>query len=426
MPAKKKDGDDAKAPKTTKKAATKKTTTKKTTTKKAGVGVMGQIVNALDKVFKDKMGAVDLDVNARRKSHPHLPTGSVIVDWVIGGEPNEKGIPPCPGLPKGRLVNLYGDWSSGKTTLALTTAATTIANGGKVVFVDWENAIDVRYAQALGVPQDREKFFLSQPTDLETGIGIIHAMAKAGIELIIIDSVGAGVPKKLMEAKLNEIGEVGRIGLKAQIWGAYLPKLKEAISKSGTTVIGISQLRDKISTGPGGGGGKQAEGGNAWRFYSELRMRLRTVQKEKGKVYNAFTNKMEEKIIANKVRVKLDKIKVAPNQGAEADFYIRYGEGIDDMSSIIDIASNHGIVHKSGSWFSWERADGSLVKKQGVIGFRKAIEEVPGAWEDLYTTTLKTMSERSQNQTTPEEDEYDDADLDLDAIAFLGGSSDDD
>jgi recombination protein RecA len=416
MPAKKAaDETKTKKPPAKKKAPAKK----KTTTKKPQVGKMGQITTALSKVFKDKMGLVDLDVNARKKSHPFLPTGSIIVDWVIGGRPNENGVPPCPGLPKGRVVNLYGDWSSGKTTLALTTAATTIANGGRVCFVDWENAIDLRYASALGIPQDPEKFLLAQPTDLETGIGIIHAMAKAGIELIIIDSVGAGVPKKLMDVKLEEIGEVGRIGLKAAIWGAYLPKLKEAISKSGSTVIGISQLRDKISTGPSGkSAGKQAEGGNAWRFYSELRIRLRPIAKDKGKVYSALENKMVDKVIGTQVRIKLDKIKVAPNQGAEADFYIRYGTGIDDVRSIIGIASAHNIIHKSGSWYTWERAEEEDIRRQGADKLREAILDTEGAWEELYTTTLETMSAKSMDTITPEDDAGD-ADLDLSELDFL-------
>lgn len=402
-----------------KKASTKRAT--KNTSTKPTVGKMGSLAAVVDKAFKTKVGKVDLDTSARTKPHPHIPTGSLIIDWLIGGQPNEKGVPPCPGLPKGRLFNLYGMESSGKTTLALTTAATTIQNGGRVCFIDWEHAIDLRYAAALGVPQDPERFYLVQPTDLETGMGICYVMAKGGVDLIIIDSVGAGVPKKVMEQKIDEIGKVGQVGLMSVKWGAFLPKLKEAIAKSGSSVIGISQLRDKINTGGYGGPTKHAQGGNSWKFYSELRMMLRVVKREKGKVFNALENKWVDGFIGNVVKAKIDKCKVAPTQGSEAEFFVRYGEGIDDVRSIIDVAIAHGIVKKSGSWVTWDRGSThGEMKVQGLEKLRKEVLSTPGAWEQLYKDTLDKMSSYDESKgKEPVEEE-----IDLSDIQFLTGEGD--
>lgn len=389
---------------------------------KPSVSKLGQLASLVDKAFKSKAGKVDLDQSVRTKPHPHIPTGSIIIDWLIGGQPNQLGVPPCPGLPKGRLCNIYGMESSGKTTLALTTAATTIANGGRVCFIDWEHAIDLRYVAALGIPQDEDKFYLSQPTDLETGMGIIWVMARGGVDLIVIDSVGAGVPKELMEKDVGEVGDIGRLGLLSQKWGVFLPKLKEAIAKSGTSVIGISQLRDKISSG-GYGPTKHAQGGNSWKFYSELRMMLRSIKRERGKVYDALGNKNKDAIIGNVVRAQVEKCKVAPTQGSEADFFIRFGEGIDDVRSIIEIAKAHGIVKQGGPWFSWDRGQKDPIKSQGLDNFRQDILSTSGAWEDLYRSTLKCMSESVKRNIIISGD---DEEIDLDDIAFLtGGKSDD-
>ena len=404
-----------------KKTPAKKKTAKKKADAKPAIGKMSQLASVVDKAFKSKAGKVDLDHSVRTKSHPHIPTGSIIIDWLIGGQPNELGVSPCPGLPKGRLFNLYGMEASGKTTLALTTAATTIGNGGRVCFIDWEHAIDLRYAATIGVPQDEEKFYLAQPTDLETGMGIIWVMAKGGIDLIIVDSVGAGVPKKLMDQKVDEIGNIGQVGLLSQKWGAFLPKLKEAIAKSGTSVIGISQLREKINTGGGGfgkGPSKHAQGGNAWKFYSELRIMLRRVKSEKGLIFSAIENKQIEAIVGSVIRAKIDKCKVAPTQGAEADFHIRFGEGIDDVRSIIDIAAAHGIIRRAGSWISWERGTRESIKSQGIEKFRRALVENEEAWEELYKVTSDRMT--STGVGIVEEPEEEEVDLsDLDDLALL-------
>ncbi len=377
-----------------KKATTQKKTSKKT---KKGGNSLAAAQALLSKAFKPgDIGEVDIDITNLKKSHPHLNTGSIIVDYTIGGKPNQRGVAPCPGLPRGRLVNVYGHESSGKTTLTLEAAALVIENGGEVGFVDWEHALDLSYASNLGIPMDRTKFMLSQPPDLETGIGVVLALAKAGVDLIVIDSIGAGVPKAWMEHDLDDLGG-GRVGLVASLWSKLLPRLKKEIALSGSCVIGISQLRKKINTGRAQGGPTTThQGGEAWKFYSELRLSLRRVAPVKAKEYSAVKHKVEEVEVGAKIKVRIDKCKVAPTMKHEGEFYIRFGTGIDDLSSIIEIAQSHGVIAKSGNWFSWHRGGAHKeLKANGLDQFRTLVMESKGAEEQLKQVALQRMSSAS-------------------------------
>lgn len=376
----------------TTKPKTKAKSSKKAPAASSGKDKLASALAGLNKVFKKgEMGIVELDSSSRTESHPHLPTGSLVVDYLIGGTPNENGVPPCPGLPRGRLVNLYGHESSGKTTLALTAAATTIRHGGQVCFVDWEHAIDLNYAEALGVPKKGNKFMLSQPEDLETGLAIVYLMAKAGVELVIIDSVSAGIPRAQVEQSIGDLGKDQRVGLTAKRWSENLPRLKALTQRTGTCILGISQLRDNIKA-TGYGDGKVTAGGNSWKFYSELRLMLKRIKSLKAKEYNPLKHKVEDRVIGGLIRARVDKCKVAPTQQAEAEFYIRFGEGIDDVGSIMDIAMAHGIISKAGSWLEWARADNSSIRAQGVDKFREALLSTEGAWPELYKVTLRRVS----------------------------------
>jgi len=415
MARKKKENTGKEAPKTKGKA---KTTNKEEA--QQSLIKMSQIHSALGKFFKEgDLGVVELDHKSQTRSHPHNPTGSVVVDFLIGGQPNEKGVKPCPGFPKGRLINVYGMESSGKTTLALTAAATVIQNGGRVCFIDWEHAIDLRYAFSLGIPRDPEKFFMVQPRTLETGMAVAYTMARGKVDLVIFDSVTAGVPKAIMDQKLDAIGELsGGMGLDARLWSEFLRKFKESIAKSGTSAVGISQLRHKVS--PGSMGPKtQTAGGNAWKFYSELRIMLTRVKTEKGKIYSSFTNKVTDGATGIHVRARIDKCKVAPTQGMEADFFIRFGEGIDDVRSIIDAAQAHGIISKKGSWFVWERAT-DPVKAQGIEGFRTKLLGTQGAWEELHSKTMERVSSASSDGVILDTEE--DVDVEVEDFSFITGS----
>lgn len=352
---------------------------------------------------------------------PHLPTGSIIIDFLIGGRPNRYGIAPCPGFPREKIISLYGKEGSGKTTIALTVAATTIRNGGTVCFIDWENAIVPYYAESLGVPvKDATKFMLCQPDTLEEGVAIANQAAQLGVDLVIFDSVGAGIPKAQLEQTMEETsdGKVAQIGYAARTWSQNLSKLQSIISAHGACVLAIHQLRMNIGK-KGYGPDTTAVGGEAWKYYAALRIMLRRAKTDKAKVYNPMTHKNEEQPVGGVIRVRLDKCKLTANQGWEAEFYIRQGSGIDDVRSIIDIAQRHGIVKKSGAWYGWERGKGDEIRGQGADNFQAALLASKGGWSELYKLTLdKLMNASGDNIPIPEDDDFEDLD------AFISGGGD--
>lgn len=376
----KKTGAKKTAKKATKKKAAKKTTKKATkrTTKGKGGKASSPLLQAkgmLKDALKTTDWQADLDPKRAKQSQDVLSTGSIVINHLIGGKLNQFGVAPCPGVPKGRILNLYGKEGSGKTTIALETSAETIRNGGTVCYIDWEHEIVPEYAMALGVPiGDESKFMLCQPDTLDEGVAILWTMASAGVDLIVLDSVGAGVPKAYFEKSIKETADQGRVGMNAAVWSAFLPKLKARINKTGTTIIGISQIRDAINT-TGYGDKFTVQGGKAWKFYSAVRMRLQPIGTEKASEYSAVVNKTADRVVGSKIKVKLDKCKVSPQQGNEEIFYIRYGEGIDDLRSLIEIGIAHKLIRKSGSWLYWIDPEGTEMGKQGMEKFRGMFSE---------------------------------------------------
>jgi recombination protein RecA len=347
--------------------------TSKKTTKKSG-GKLDQVRSLVNTALKSTDWESNLDPSQIKQSLPHLPTGSIIIDHLIGGKLNRNNVPPCPGLPKGKILNLYGHEGAGKSTLALTAAATTCRNGGVVGYIDWEHEIVPDYAHALGVPiGDKDKFMLCQPDTLDDGIAILWTLATAGVDLIVLDSVGAGVPKKYFEKSIAETAEGGRVGMVAAVWSQFLPKLKTRISKTHSHVIGISQIRSNIDTKSAYGDTTTVQGGKAWKFYSALRMKLTRISSEKASDYSSLTNKTEAKVVGAVIKAKLEKCKVSSQQGNEEIMYIRWGEGIDDLRSLIEIGAAHRVVKKGGSWIEWTTPDGDQVRLQGMDKFRAAI-----------------------------------------------------
>lgn len=338
---------------------------------------------ALKGVIKEDH-VVPLTDNALRQSMPHIPTGSIIVDFLIGGRPNQYGVAPCPGIPRGRILNLYGNAGAGKTTLALSTAASVCNAGGTCVYIDWENEVEPRYAAALGVPvSDESRFLLMQPETLEEGLKIMVQMASEGVDLIVIDSVGAAVPEDLYHRDIKEEGAQSRIGLVAQKWSQFLPKFKSLISKTNTAVIGISQLRKKIAA-QGHGPDSEAQGGEAWKFYSAVRMMLRVFMKEKSKTFNAITGKAEDMVTGTIVLAKLDKCKVSDSVHHEQKFYLKSGTGIDNTRSVVDLAIAYKIVNKGGAWYDWPTAPKGPIRAQGMDSLIKQIGEDKGNLPALF------------------------------------------
>ncbi|MEO2203993.1 recombinase RecA [Paenibacillus pabuli] len=255
-----------------------------------------------------------------------IPSGSLALDIALG----------TGGLPKGRIVEIYGPESSGKTTVALHAIAEVQKVGGQAAFIDAEHALDPAYASKLGVNID--ELLLSQPDTGEQALEIAEALVRSGaVDIIVVDSVAALVPKAEIEGEMGD----SHVGLQARLMSQALRKLSGAISKSKTIAIFINQLREKV--GVMFGNPETTPGGRALKFYSTVRLDVRRIE----------SIKSGNDIIGNRTRVKVVKNKVAPPfKQAEVD--IMYGEGISREGSIIDIGTELDIVNKSGAWYSYE------------------------------------------------------------------------
>ena len=254
-----------------------------------------------------------------------ISTGSLAIDYALG----------VGGLPRGRIIEIYGPESSGKTTLALQCIAECQKNGGKTAFIDAEHAIDPRYAKALGV--DVDELILSQPDSGEQALEIAEVLIKSGaIDLIVVDSVAALVPQAELDGEMGD----SNIGLHARLMSKAMRKLAGAMNANSCTTIFINQLREKV--GVMFGNPEVTTGGRALKFYSTIRMEVRKSE--------AIKDGTE--IIGNKVNVKIAKNKVAPPfKTCTVEIY--YGQGISHVSEIISLGVDLGIIEKSGSWFAY-------------------------------------------------------------------------
>lgn len=254
-----------------------------------------------------------------------IATGSIGLDVALG----------VGGVPKGRVIEIYGPESSGKTTLALHIAAEAQKKGGIVAFVDAEHALDISYAKRLGVKAD--DLLISQPDTGEQALEITEMLIRSGaVDVLIIDSVAALVPRAEIEGEMGD----SHMGLQARLMSQALRKLTGSISKSGTALIFINQIRMKI--GVMFGNPETTTGGNALKFYASVRMEIR----------KAGAIKQGQDVIGSQTKVKVVKNKVAP-PFKEVIFDIMYGEGISKQGELVDIGANIGLVEKSGSWYSY-------------------------------------------------------------------------
>lgn len=365
---------------------------------------------------------VQLDPDSFKQTLPHVPTGSLAIDNLIGGKINVFGVPPCPGWPRGRINNLYGNPGAGKTTLALTTSAGVCAAGGSVLYVDYEHEVETRYAKVLGVPvEDPSKFQLLQPSTLEDGMKAMILYAMEGTHLIVVDSVGAGVPSDCFKQSLKDLDKAARVGLMAQKWSQFIPKYKTLIARSNTCTIGISQLR-KLINKMGMGPDSDVQGGEAWKYYSSVRLRLSVIMKEKGPVFNPIKRVMEDQVVAALVRAKLDKCKVADTAHHEIDFYLRSGTGIDNERTIIDVGILYGIIRKSGNTLTLTLPNGEEVRGVGMAKFRAALRANPGASVALVSLVAPKLGGQDTGGMTDEPDPEAEEKIVDDLVADLMGT----
>jgi len=285
--------------------------------------------------------------------HVHVetyPTGSISLDLALGG-----------GIPRGRIVEIYGPESSGKTTLTLHAIAEVQKSGGTAAFIDAEHALDPQYAERIGVNLDN--LLVSQPDSGEQALDIVETLVRSNaVDLIVVDSVAALVPQAEIEGEMGD----AHMGLQARLMSQALRKLTAIISKSKTTVIFINQLRMKI--GVMFGNPETTTGGNALKFYASVRMDIRRISQIK----------QGDSVIGNRTRVKVVKNKIAP-PFREAEFDIMYNEGISTEGDVLDLATAKEIVGKSGAWFEYNDAkiaQGREAAKQYLRDNPKVMAEI--------------------------------------------------
>jgi len=317
--------------------------------------------STIDKIEKDfgkgaimRMGeTVHIDV-------PSISTGSIALNAALG----------VGGFPRGRVIEIYGPESSGKTTLAIHAMAEAQKAGGIVAFIDAEHAFDRFYAENLGV--DTENLLISQPDNGEQALEITDHLVRSGaVDIVVIDSVAALTPKAEIEGDMGD----SRMGLQARLMSQALRKLTASINRTNTTCIFINQLREKI--GVMFGNPETTTGGNALKFYASIRLDIRRI----GQIKNG------DEVIGNKTRVKVVKNKVAP-PFRKAEFDIMFGEGISKAGEVIDLAVEYDIIKKAGSWFSY----GESKLGQGRDSVKQLLKDNPELFEEVYNKIVDTMN----------------------------------
>jgi len=294
---------------------------------------------------------------------PAIKSGSIELDAALG----------IGGYPRGRVIEIYGPESSGKTTLAIHAIAEAQAEGGVAAFIDAEHAFDRTYAEALGV--DTENLFISQPDNGEQALEIAEHLIRSGaIDIIVIDSVAALTPKAEIEGEMGD----SKMGLQARLMSQALRKLTATISKTNTCVIFINQLRDKI--GVMFGNPETTTGGNALKFYSSVRVDVRRI----GAI------KEGEDVKGNRTRVKIVKNKLA-SPFKKAEFDLMYGEGISKTGEIVDLGVEYEIIKKSGSWFSY----GETKLGQGRESVKALLKDNPELSEELMVKIRAILKPKS-------------------------------
>ncbi len=314
-----------------------------------------------------------------------IPTGSLSLDIALG----------IGGLPRGRIIEMYGPESSGKTTIALHCIAEGQKNGGCAAFIDVEHALDPVYAKALGV--DVDSLLVSQPDTGEQALEITESLVRSGaIDVIVVDSVAALVPRAEIEGEMGD----SHVGLQARLMSQALRKLAGAISKSNCVAIFINQLREKV--GVVYGNPEVTPGGRALKFYSSVRLDIRKIE----------TLKSGGEVIGSRTRAKVVKNKMAP-PFKEAEFDIMYGQGISREGELLDLAVKLDVIQKAGSWFSYndeKLAQGRDKVKEYLKSNLELMKEIEDKtleeYSKMYTKDRSCTNPENQNENSEESDEF--------------------
>ena len=345
---------------------------------KALEAALGQIEKQFGKGSVMKLGEFKaMNVEA-------IPTGALSLDIALG----------IGGIPKGRIIEVYGPESSGKTTLALHMIAEAQKKGGEAAFIDAEHALDPVYAKHLGV--DIDNLIVSQPDTGEQALEIAEALVRSGaIDIIVVDSVAALVPKAEIDGDMGD----AHVGLQARLMSQALRKLAGVINKSNSVIVFINQLREKV--GVMFGNPETTPGGRALKFYASVRLDIRKIE----------NIKQDGEVVGNRVRVKVVKNKVAP-PFREAEFDIVYGKGISKSGNILDLGINLGLVEKSGSWFGY---NGNRIG-QGRENAKKYLEDNPEIMSEIEQKIRNNFNEAFEKslgeEVIDEEQEIEPEDLD--------------
>ena len=356
-----------------KKDTSVKTGTENTEKQKALSSVLSQIERSFGK------GAIVRLGDATRMKVETIPSGALTLDIALGG-----------GLPKGRVIEIYGPESSGKTTLALHAIAEVQKSGGIAAFVDAEHALDPTYASALGV--DIENLLVSQPDTGEMALEIVDQLVRSvAVDIVVIDSVAALVPRAEIEGDMGD----SHMGLQARLMSQALRKITGNIGKSGCTVIFLNQLRQKI--GVTYGNPETTTGGNALKFYASVRLDIRRIQ----------TLKKGTEEYGNRTKVKVAKNKVAPPFRI-AEFDIVFGKGISTLGCLTDLADEMGVIIKKGSWYSYN-GENIAQGRDKVIQHMEKNTDFKNEIEELVKKKLETGAVVSANSVAPVDNDDEDA-----------------
>jgi recombination protein RecA len=334
---------------------------KKTTDAPAASGKSQALDLALSQIEKQfGKGSIMRLGEAHAVSVETIPTGSIGLDLALGG-----------GIPKGRIVEIYGPESSGKTTVCLHAVAEVQKAGGTAAYIDAEHALDPAYAKRLGVNTDN--LLISQPDSGEQALEILETLVRSNaVDIVVVDSVAALVPQAEIEGDMGD----AQMGLQARLMSQAMRKLTGVINRSKTTVIFVNQLRMKI--GVMFGNPETTTGGNALKFYASVRMDIRRVSQIK----------QGDQVIGNHVRVKVVKNKVAP-PFREAEFDIMYNQGISKEGDLIDLAAAHDIVQKSGAWYTY---NGENIA-QGREAAKNYLAEHPKVFDEIAKATIESAQQ---------------------------------